>query len=180
MVPPRPSRLGPRPRPWRLRVRPLLTCGPSVPSSAASCSRNGDQGPDPRAALAIARIDGVHTAVLVPGATRGPHGSRPAGRDSAPGCASWARRGRGATSVRNSALSPPFPSHSHLHPSVTPQGMALSFPGKGILPTAALMENVPPAKYCTKCFTSIINSFNLYSIPYVTAGAQNWDSDSDV
>lgn len=109
MLPPRPSRLRPQPRPWRLRVRPLLTCGSSVPSSAASCSRNGDQGPDPRAALAIARVDGVHTAVLVPGATRGPHGSRPAGRDSAPGWASWARRGRGATSARNSALSPALP-----------------------------------------------------------------------
>lgn len=84
-----------------------------------------------------------------------PPGNRPAParpEETPPQAGPAGCSGRGATSAAVSLLPLPFPSHSHPQPPDTPQGMAPSFPGKGIFPTEALMENFPPAKYCSKRF----------------------------
>ena len=90
MAPPHPRTPAPPTGAWRLRGRPLLTWGLSVPRSAASCSRSRGHGPDRRAALAIARVDGRRSAGPVPRCLRGTaRPPRPPGGDSAPGWASW-------------------------------------------------------------------------------------------
>lgn len=145
----------PRTRPRRLRVRPASHLGREGPDERRELDhelepeRGPRAGPPGRARHSRGQPQGTPAPLVPPGHSTAP--ARPGG-DSAPGWASWVRKGLGATSACIPLLPPPFPSHTCI-PS-HPARIALSFPGTGILPTEAI---------CGKFATCRV----LYRVPYI-------------
>lgn len=180
MVPPHPRMPAPPTGACRLRGRPLLTWGLSVPRSAESWSRSGAHGPDPRAALAIARVDGGRTAGPVPRCLRGTARPPPARRRLRPRLGQLGARA-GAQPQR---LFPSFPCPSHRthtrNPRTPRKGWLRAFLGKAFSQRRPLWRISHLPSIVPSAFTAVINSLTLHGTCKVKAEAQNSDSNSDV
>ena len=180
MAPPHTRTPAPPTGAWRLRGRPLLTWGLSVPRSAASWSRSGSHGPDPPAALAIARVDGRHTAGPVPRCLRGTARPPPARRRLRPRLGQLGARAR--TQPQRLFPSFPCPSHrTHTRNHRTPrEGWLRAFLGKAFSQRRPLWRISHLPSIVPSAFTSVINSLTLHDTSKVKAEAQNSDSNSHV